>query len=553
MKLNLTPLLARARKVQTLKPSPSLTVTVIDDVVDAVTGEPTEVAADLLRGLDVSQAATLLHALYAGDAAFVVQSPQAFGVVRPAFSELPVFYWPRDDRIDVWSGLEVPAIVQQSPPGFDLDYLDVALRNWSWMTPRTGLRGVWELLGGAVLFFDGRDLHQRDLLAQAVRNLPHGLGRDYDDDVAAIRRLTLNSVRHKLGPHLDHASVLCSGGVDSSVGAVAAKLLYPTHKLPLLHCFSVDHLGGDERFYFEAVAARTGWPAATADMHMGASREDLSPELLVPTARPLKSGAALSTMAKLKGMAQDRGARVMLSGDGGDQLFILNDPLLYSREVLGEARTPAAALRSVSALASMARTTAWAVAGEAVREKRAARLRERFFGAKRFPANPLVANDVTPDLSVAPNGALLSPLGISRVFQFFGMRNAELNHVPVKGYAVDERKTFVFWPVIRAAMMASRGHHLRHGRDRALERDAFRAELPPEVYYRVGKGSGRDFTDKYDFGFFLAALQKSPLVRYGLISEQIGNMEASEVDDDTAFALVVARGFADWMELYEGH
>lgn len=550
MKLNTSALFSRAPHLTTMKVSPSMQLTVLGEVVDAVTGAPIEVSADALRNMDVWQAANFLHDRFAGDSAFVIQTPHAFALVRPPFSELPVFYLMRKDCVDVWSGLEVPAILQYSRPEFDLDYLSIAMHNWSWMTPRTGFRGVWELLSGAVLIFDGRNLVQRDLLAAAVLKLPRGRAVSYDEQVSSMRALILNSVRHKLGPHLDHASILCSGGVDSSVGAVAAMSLYPDRKLPLIHGYSEEHLRGDERFYFEAMAARTGWPAATVDMNEGSSRTSLSPELLVPTVRPMKSAAALSTMATLKGLAKAHGGRVMLSGDGGDQLFLLNDPMMYCREMLREVTTPAASLRAVSELASMGRKSMWQVVGEALRGARAGRLHERFFGNLRFQPNPLARKPVPKDVQVVPNGDMLSGLGISRAFQYFGMRNAELNQVPLNGYAVEERKTFVFWPLIREAMIAKRRHHLHGGRDRAIERDAFRDELPAEVYHRHSKGAGRDFAERYDLEFLIKSLQNSSVVQHGLVGEQIRDIVASKVSDDMVFALVVARGFADWMELY---
>ena len=550
MNLNAVPLFERAKHVASVRVSPTMEVTVIDDTVDAVTGEPAELSADMLLGMDLLQTVSFLHEKFAGDAVFVIQTPQAFAVVRPPFSELPVFYHAFEDRVDVWSGLKLPESLRRRPPGFDLAYLSVAMHNWSWMTPRTGLLGVFELLSGGVLVFDGRALSQQDLLAKSILKLPYARNQVYEEQVAAIRRLIFNSVRHKIGSHLDHTSVLCSGGVDSSVGAVAAAALYPDRKFPLIHCYSEDHLHGDERFYCEAVAERLGWQMATVDMNAGASRTHLSPDLLVHTARPMKSAAALSTMAALKGLAKSYGAHVLLSGDGGDQLFLLNDPMLYCREVVNEAPTPTAALRSISELASMGRMTIWDVAGEAFRSRRAARLREHYFGKLRFPKNPLAVNPVPDGTQVVPAGALLSSLGVSRAFQYFGMRNAELNNVPLNGYPVDERKTFLFWPLIREAISAKRSHHLKDGRDRAIERDAFRPELPPEVYHRFSKGGSRDLVERYDFDSLINSLQKSAVLQYGLITEQIKNIKDSQIDDDMAFALVAARGFADWMELY---
>ncbi|RUT79514.1 hypothetical protein EOD15_35190, partial [Mesorhizobium sp. M7A.T.Ca.US.000.02.2.1] len=180
------------------------------------------------------------------------------------------------------------------------------------------------------------------------------------------------------------------------------------------------------------------------------------------------------------------------------------------------------------------------------------RLRQHFFGDERFKANPIARASVPDATQVIPNGETLRGISVSRAFQFFGMRNAELNRVLLKDFQIDERKVFLFWPLIRAALRAQRGHHMQGGKDRALERDAFKAELPEAIYHRVRKGSGRDFLERYDYDSLAKGLLSSAIVRYGLVSkEHIKNISSKNIDHETAFAIVAARGISDWMELYE--
>lgn len=550
MKPNTDLLFARARRVTSIAVGEGVFVQVIDELVDAETGVPTGIDAAKLAGRSLRGMAAFLHDTYAGDTAFVVHAPSGFAVVRPPFSEVTVFYRESAGQVILWSGLEVPPAVEEEPAKFDLDCLSGLLLNWSWVTPATGLRGVHELLSGAILVCEGGRLQQEDLLAEAVRHLPTAQ-MTYEAQVNQIRKLILASVRHKVGSNLDEISILCSGGVDSSVLAEAAATLYPGRKLPLIHCFAEDHLNGDERFYFNAIANRLGWPTSTVNMNAGLSRSDLSPHLLIRSARPTKVAAALSTVAGMYELARANGSRVVLTGDGGDQLFLLADPLLYSRDVVREAATAGAKLRAAVELSVMARTTLWRVAGEVVGRRQARRLANHFFGDGRFAANGIALRSVPTTTEVVPGGASLAGISVSRAFQFFGMRNAELNRVMLKGYEIEERKAFVFWPLIRAALAAKRSHHLWGGRDRALERDAFREELPPEIYHRVRKGAARDFVERYDYEHFVKSLRESPAVRYGLIKERIVNIDGRGIQPDTAFALIVARGISDWMELHE--
>ena len=104
---------------------------------------------------------------------------------------------------------------------------------------------------------------------------------------------------------------------------------------------------------------------------------------------------------------------------------------------------------ATSELANVTRKVFWKVAGEASHAQKAAQLRERYFGKLRFPKNPRTAEPPPQNTEVVPNGSALSGLGVSRAFQYFGMRKAELNQAPIRGLAVEERKTFLFWPAGR--------------------------------------------------------------------------------------------------------
>lgn len=551
MILNLDYFLERLNETRSVFVPPAMHVVTVNDLVDAVSGERAELSASDLAGMNLLQAANFLHTKFAGDTIFILRVHSMFAIVRPAFSEFPLFYRQQADRVDVWSDRRIPDIFSQAPLHFDIDYLSLAMHNWSLVSPNTGLSGVSELLSGSMLVYDGNRLYQQDLLIQSALNLDLDFEADYDKQVEQIRSLILNSIKHKIGRHLTSACIQCSGGVDSSVVAVAAKKLYPDRALPLIHCYSENDPHGDERFYFEVVARNLSWPANLVDMYDGSSNFDLTPDLLSKTVRPVKSAAALSTMATLKGLALQNNANIMLAGDGGDQLFILNNPLLYSREIIREAPDLKEKFRRANELAIMGRDTLWSVATEAWSGARADKLRQRFFGKLRFPPNQLAKIPPPGNAQVIPNGEKLAKFEISRAFQFFGMRNAELNHIPVKGYDVEERKTFVFWPLIRAALAARRTFHLKDGRDRAMERDAFREELPAEIYNRHSKGGSRDFVERYDFESLIASLRTGPLSRHGLLSERIHEIASHDVDSELAHSLVVAQGLSDWMELYE--
>ncbi|MCZ7486112.1 asparagine synthase-related protein [Rhizobium rhizogenes] len=548
---NLDYFLESVGKTRSVSVPPHLSIIIVGDPVDPETGEAADLVASDLMGLNLLEAAEFVQSNFAGDTVFILEMASGFVIVRPAFSELPLYYRQNTDGIEIWSDRVIPDLLSRAPVGFDIGYLSLAMHNWSLVSPRTGLLGVSELLSGAMLIYDGNRPVQKDFLVQSALDLEFDAQTDYDYQVAQIRSLILNSIKHKIGSKLDRTCIQCSGGVDSSVVAVGAKFLYPAQTLPLIHCYSENDPHGDERFYFQTVANRLSWPSNLVDMYIGSSNLNLTPDLLLKTVRPVKSAAALSTMATLKGLALKNNADTMLAGDGGDQLFILNNPLLYTREIVGEASDLVEKFRRCNDLAIMGRETIWSVASEMWNGARSEGLRERFFGPLRFPHNQLARIPPPENAQVIPEGDKLKHFETSRAFQFFGMRNAELNHIPVKGYEVEERKTFVFWPLIRAALAAKRMFHLKDGRDRAMERDAFRSELPPEVYNRHSKGGSRDFVERYDFEALIANLRTGPLSRHGLLSTRINEIDAADVDSDLAHSLVVAQGLSDWMELHE--
>ncbi|MDW9232912.1 asparagine synthase family protein (plasmid) [Burkholderia cepacia] len=550
MKIDISRLTKESTPTFEARVSEKTDLLVLGEVVDGETGEKTFISANRLVHLNASSIAEYLHDNYAGDCIFIVREPGALAIVRPPFSERSIYYREIGNRVDIWSGLEIPSDLPQFNIEFDTNYLTSRLLNWSQNTPSTGFRDIKELLSGAILMVDRHGLRQINRLDSLIAKPVSPSSMNYNEQALKIRQLILNSIKHKAGPSNDKVSILCSGGVDSSVIAAASKVAYPNRDFPLIHCYSETHLHGDERYYFKCIARKTGYSAATVDMNVGMSHSDLSTNISVPTPRPYKSAAALTTIENLYRLAHENGSQTVLSGDGGDQLFLLNDPLIFTMELIKESKQLKDKFRTAIELSIASRSQIWSVLGEALLGWRSKRFINNFIENKAPKRG--WSNWQEIDLRNQENkmNYQLFSMGASRVFQYIGIRNAELNYTQIARYKIQERKVFLFWPLIRAAINAERRHHWHGGRDRALERDAFHYELPSEIYNRTRKGAGQDFSIRYDYNEFIRSLNSSYAMKCGVIGHKLTNLNDGEMSPDEAFSLISAKAVAEWMEQY---
>lgn len=325
MRLNADGLLDSVKELASIVVNGRVEITVLNDIVDAKTGEPTELEPTHFKGTSLPEIVAVLQERYAGDAAFIVRAPSGTAIVRPPFSEISIFYQVRNDVIECWAGLKLPDAVLAQRHAFNFDYLIGLMCNTSWMTRKQGCVGFRAAEWRGPLHLKG-GFRQVDFLASAVARLK-GTAVSFEDDVASFRRLISASVAHKTRRYGGGFSIECSGGLDSSVVALAAADLHRDRSLSLLNSYSETDVKGDERFFFAALAERARGVPTYVETNARSSMTDLSSELLAPTPRPCKLAATIATTAQLHEAAQAAGSRLVLTGDGGDQLFLKNAPL----------------------------------------------------------------------------------------------------------------------------------------------------------------------------------------------------------------------------------
>lgn len=439
-----------------------------------------------------------------------------------------------------------------NPPSFNTSYLSGWLLNPAWCTPETGLSGINELLSGAILSFIGGVFEQKDRLSEIVAALRTEYDKDFGQTVDNFRRLIINSVRHKTRLFKHEFSIACSGGIDSSVAAIVANIIYPERPVTLINCYSEEDYHGDERFYFRLIAEKVKGKPIEVEINSLSSRYSLSPELLMPSPRPCKMSAAVGIQALLFRETAQSGCHMILTGDGGDQLFLKMNQTVIWKELLGRCFSALSFIKVISGLAIQQRRSFWSILHDTVNGRELARYRSHFFGEKRFPDSAFLNVTKPEKANMMPNEHALIDMQTSRLFQFYGMRNAEFNRLTIRGFDIQERKAFIFWPLIKASLQAPRIFHMADGNCRAAERYAFKNELPDEIFYRTSKGAGREILSRYDYKFIAECLVNGPVCRYGFVSSAIlQKIIRRGADSDTAAALIRLSALNDWMMFYD--
>ncbi len=180
----------------------------------------------------------------------------------------------------------------------------------------TAFDGVFRVLPGETLVVEKGRISER----LRRRALPEGSPRSGDDEEQAIRRLD-KALADSIGIHQRSDvpyGMFLSGGVDSSLVLAYMRDLNDTP----VQTFTVGFSGtgvNDERDHARNVAKAAG--ARFEAVEFGENDMwRLLPEVCATIDDPLADYAVLPTF-KLAALAREKGIKVILSGEGGDELF----------------------------------------------------------------------------------------------------------------------------------------------------------------------------------------------------------------------------------------
>ncbi len=251
-----------------------------------------------------------------GDFAFAIwdATKRKLLLARDRMGVRPLFYTEHKDTLyfasEVKALLTVPCIEAELDP-FALDQIFTL---WAPIAPRTAFRNIFELEPGQMLV---RENGANRLSSYWELNFPDaGDCASGPDSAEELRALLTDAVRLRMRADVPVGSYL-SGGLDSSLISALAAPMAPNG----LNTFSVtfDSAEHDESSFQQQVASALG----THHRSIAASPRTIAttfPDIIRFTERPILRTAP-APLYTLAGLVRETGMKVVLTGEGADEVF----------------------------------------------------------------------------------------------------------------------------------------------------------------------------------------------------------------------------------------
>ncbi len=238
---------------------------------------------------------------------------QELWLFRDLFGKKPLYY--TQCRGSIIFASELKAIEALCGFSFDKRALHQFLGYGANIAPKTLDKNIFKLPPATIVHFDGATFNSESF--DTILQTPITIDSKQEAKEQVIKRLR-ESISYRI-PKEVNWGVLLSGGLDSSmVAAVAAKQT----KEPI-ECFSIGYDGYekyDERPYAKELAAHIG----ARHYEYNFTKEDFFhtlDELLEFIDDPIGDPAQIPLYFLIK-KAKEQGVKVLLSGDGSDELFL---------------------------------------------------------------------------------------------------------------------------------------------------------------------------------------------------------------------------------------
>ncbi len=251
-----------------------------------------------------------------GDFAFALWDTkrQRMLLARDRMGVRPLFYTERAGTLFFASEIKALLTVPGIEAELDPIALDQIFTLWTPIAPRTAFRNVSELPPGHMMLIeDGR----RTVRSWWRLEFPdHGADAPRPDATEELRALLDDAIRIRLRADVQVGSYL-SGGLDSSLISALAARAAPGR----LRTFSVTFDTGehDESPWQAMMAEALGTDHTAAPCHAGDIAR-LFPEVVRHMERPVLRTAP-APLHMLSGLVHRNGLKVVLTGEGADELF----------------------------------------------------------------------------------------------------------------------------------------------------------------------------------------------------------------------------------------
>lgn len=242
---------------------------------------------------------------------------QSVLLARDHFGVLPLFYTIVDDTLIFASEIKAILVDPRVERRVDLTGLDQVLSLPGLVSPRTMFAGIRSLAPGHLL-------EVRDGSVRTVRywDVPYPREADavYDrpeaEDLAELEERLLTSVQRRLQADVPTGAYL-SGGLDSSLVTSMMRSVSPEEKKTFSVAFDDPFFA--EREYQAVMVEHLNFPHRQIDFGAADVAAQL-PGVIWHCECPLKETYNAATFA-LSAAAQSDGVRVVLTGEGADEMF----------------------------------------------------------------------------------------------------------------------------------------------------------------------------------------------------------------------------------------
>lgn len=435
-------------------------------------------------------------------------------ILRDPTGAIPCFVADHDGISVIFSDLAdatAPGLVRSS---VDFEHVAAYLWHHRLVTRNTGLTNVRRLLGGECLTI----MEGEHSFREFYWNPRQICGDRALADQETVKREIRNVIRSCVGAwssQFDKVMHLLSGGLDSAV--VLACLPKASADLSIL-CqtyFTRGH-GGDERAFARRAATRAQVRLIESPLFgEGAQLEDLfqTAGYVSPADTYMLSESKLARDEVVK----CQGIQAVFSGQGGDHFFQQARTPLIAADFLWYRAWHTGFTRVLSDTARLTRLSLWTVLRVAL-----------VAGALRHPADPYQEVRYPPLLSDEARDGLerssiahpwlehLDELPSGKLLQIFHVIDSQNLYRELEENA-ETVHPLVSQPIIELCLRIPSYILTYRGTDRALVRDAFANDLPPEIRDRRTKGT----TASYFTSLLIA--NRAPIRSILLDGQLVGN------------------------------
>ncbi len=277
-----------------------------------------------------------------GDYAFAIwdHRERRLMLARDRMGVRPLFY--AEHKGSLYFASEIKALLQV--PGIEAELDPVALDQiftlWAPIPPRTAFKGVFELEPGHLMIAQNGRTETRPYWVLDFPDAGDHAIADQSAREEELRALLTDATRLRMRADVPVGAYL-SGGLDSSLISALAAPMAPNG----LNTFSVtfDDAEHDESAFQRQVAEALG----TRHRAVASGSADIAtsfPDVIRFTERPVLRTAP-APLYRLSGLVRDAGMKVVLTGEGADEIFAGYDIFREARVRRFCARQPGSKMR----------------------------------------------------------------------------------------------------------------------------------------------------------------------------------------------------------------